>query len=158
MQTRKYIDLSVGYIVTWCFFMFHCSAGYVPGPHSKQDQEFTTLAKSYLGIAYQYGGNNRSGMDCSGLVYQLYKQYYKITLPHNTYQLYKTNQTITYRALKTGDLVFFRENRGSLPSHVGIYLGENEFIHTSGRKGVIISSLKNMYYKRRLCGFKRVRK
>lgn len=138
--------------------MFHCSTGYHPAAHSEQDQAFIKLAQSYLNTPYRYGGDNRSGMDCSGLVYRLYKQFFGIQLPHNTYALYKTGQTITYRSLKTGDLVFLRENRGSLPSHVGIFLGENQFIHASGTKGVIISSLQKPYYKQRLCGFKRVKR
>ncbi len=134
-----------------------CSMGsYHPEP-DLMEQEFITFAKSLIGIPYVYGGVGKTGMDCSGLVVYMFERMYGIHLPHNTYQLYKKTRTLTMRGIHTGDLVFFREGAGRLPSHVGIYLRHREFIHTSSSKGVIISSLDNTYYKKRLCGVKRVR-
>jgi probable lipoprotein NlpC len=113
-------------------------------------------AQTFLGTPYRLGGSDRSGMDCSGLVVRLYRDVYGIKLPHSTDDLYRKGHTVSLRALDAGDLVFFRETKGTNPSHVGVYLGEGHFIHASSTRGVILSGLKDVYYKKRVVGVRRI--
>ena len=114
-------------------------------------------AQTFLGTPYRLGGSDRSGMDCSGLVVRLYRDVYRIKLPHNTYDLYKKGNTVSLRGLQVGDLVFFRETKGTNISHVGVYLGDGLFIHASSTRGVVLSRLKDAYYKNRIVGACRIR-
>ena len=127
-----------------------------PGFRDRKQSELWHYARTFLGTPYRYGGISNSGMDCSGLVVRLFKDIYGLHLPHRTADLYHKGKNVSIRALTVGDLLFFRENRGSRPSHVGVYMGNNSFIHTSTSKGVILSSLKNKYYKNRYIGARRV--
>jgi len=95
-------------------------------------------------------------MDCSGLVVRLYDDVYGMKLPHSTIALYKKGNTISLRSLEVGDLIFFQEERGTKLSHVGVYLGNSIFIHASSSKGVIRSSLKEKYYRKRYVGARRI--
>lgn len=113
-------------------------------------------AQNFLGIPYRLGGSDRSGMDCSGLVVRLYRDVYGIKLPHKTHQLYRKGHAVSLRALEVGDLIFFRETKGTNPSHVGVYLGDGQFIHASNTRGVILSGLKDAYYKKRIVGVRRI--
>jgi len=106
-------------------------------------------AKAQIGVHYKYGGNSpASGFDCSGLIQYSYKQA-GIRLPHSTKQLYKITQRVDKDDLRPGDLVFFKINRRKI-SHVGIYLGNNRFVHApSTGKRVNIASLDLNYWKKR---------
>ena len=113
-------------------------------------------AQTFLGTPYRLGGINRSGMDCSGLVVRVYRDVYGIKLPHNTLELIKKGSGVSLRSLEVGHLIFFRTERGTQPSHVGIYLGKGVFIHASRSEGVILSKLKKSYYKRRFTGARKI--
>lgn len=114
-------------------------------------------AQNFLGTPYRLGGADRSGMDCSGLVMRLYRDVYGIKLPPSTHELYRKGHAVSLRALEVGDLVFFRETKGTNPSHVGVYLGDGLFIHASSTRGVILSGLKDVYYKKKVIGVRRIR-
>jgi len=105
---------------------------------------------SWLGVKYRYGGNAKTGVDCSGLVGNLYRQVYGIKLERSTANILKKNcATVNRNNLREGDLVFFRTSSLSkAPSHVGIYLKNGKFIHSSSSKGVIVSSLSEPYFVR----------
>lgn len=103
-------------------------------------------ADSWIGTAYAYGGNDRKGVDCSGLVCQVYDNALKIKLPRTSVQQSKYCRPIDRKDLREGDLVFFTVRGGSNIGHVGIYVGNNEVLHSSSSRGVIISSLANGYY------------
>lgn len=96
------------------------------------------------GTPYRMGGNNRSGIDCSGFVQVTYRDLFGIDLPRRTDQQAHVGRQITKSELQPGDLIFFREGR-----HVGIYLENRKFLHASTRRGVIISSLDNSYWSQR---------
>ena len=106
----------------------------------------------WLGVKYRYGGNTKNGVDCSGLVCNLYKQVYEIKLERTTANILKKNCiAVSRNKLHEGDLVFFKtlgSAQSRVPTHVGIYLKNGKFIHASTSKGVMVSSLSEAYYVR----------
>lgn len=112
--------------------------------------------KSWMGVPYLYGGNDRKGVDCSGFVHAIYLSVYKINLPRTSKQMYNFCKKIKQEQLKEGDLVFF-DYEGKGVSHVGIYLSEMNYAHASSSKGVVISSLVNTYNRKKYVGAGRVK-
>lgn len=108
-------------------------------------------AHAYLGTPYKYGGTNKRGMDCSGLVWTSFKEV-NIDLPRVSREQAKHGNKVKLSRVQPGDLLFFKTS-GSRISHVGIVdeikKGEIFFIHASSSKGVTISSLKNSYWNKR---------
>ncbi|UCB52395.1 MAG: C40 family peptidase [Candidatus Zixiibacteriota bacterium] len=113
------------------------------------------IINSFLGAPYQYGGDTKSGMDCSGLVVQVYRKYAGFSLPRSAKKLYQLVKQIHQDDLAYGDLVFFSDGWFSV-SHVGIYIDDGQFVHSAKSSGVIVSSLDEKYYKRRYRGARRV--
>jgi peptidoglycan endopeptidase LytE len=114
-----------------------------------------TFAKKLINIPYKFGGNSILGIDCSAYVKTVYG-FLGIELPRTAREQFKTGETIERDDLSIGDLVFFK-TYASFPSHVGIYLGNNLFIHASSRgKKVTIDSLDTPYYLKRFIGGKRL--
>lgn len=107
-------------------------------------------AQSWLNVPYKYGGLDRNGIDCSALSRRLYKEAFNIKLPRTARDQMKGGLFVRQPWLKEGDLLFFRDDRGSFQDHVGIYLGDGQFIHASSSKGVVISDLFSSYYQERL--------
>jgi len=105
------------------------------------------IAKAQLGKPYHYGGKSpKTGFDCSGLINYSYEKA-GLSVPRTTRQLYHFAKPVKRNHLKAGDLVFFRINRKKI-SHVGLYLGNNRFIHApSGSKKVNIANLNNKYWR-----------
>jgi murein DD-endopeptidase / murein LD-carboxypeptidase len=101
----------------------------------------------WRGTPYKYGGTNRSGVDCSGFVGELYRQVYTKNLPRTTSEIGKASKPISKSDLNEGDIVIFDIN-GKKGSHVGVYLANNKFVHASTSKGVVISDLENPYYQK----------
>ncbi len=113
------------------------------------------FAKKMLNIPYRFGGNSLLGIDCSGYVKKVYSLI-GINLPRSAREQFTEGKPVENEELTMGDLVFFR-TYASFPSHVGIYLGNNLFIHASSRsKKVTIDSLDTPYYFKRFIGAKRV--
>jgi cell wall-associated NlpC family hydrolase len=111
-----------------------------------------TDAIKYIGVRYHYSQSNENGFDCSGYVSYVYGNA-GFTLPRSSYDQYKQSRHLKANKAQPGDLVFF-VTRGKKISHVGIYLGNNQFIHAPGKgKSVSISSLDEIYYKKHLAGF-----
>ncbi len=109
---------------------------------------------SWLGTPYCYAGKNEKGIDCSGFVNRIYSNVYGIPLTGNSSGLYQSSDHLKKNKLQEGDLVFFKIHRKRI-SHVGIYLGENKFAHSSRTNGVMVSDLDEPYYKKRfICGGK----
>ncbi len=110
----------------------------------------------WYGVRYRKGGNTKSGVDCSGFSVAVYAAVYGFILPRVSREQYRTTRHISTTELQEGDLLFFdTRGRGSV-SHVGIYLGNNKFIHTTVSKGVMINGLFEPYYLRRFVGAGRV--
>jgi len=129
-----------------------------PRPTRKNDMK-TLLdgAKQHIGEPYRYGGISSKGWDCSGFVYGMFRRYLDISLPRDTRGLYSISKSVNPRDTRPGDLVFFRIGTAK-PSHVGIYLGRNRFIHSSTSSGVIVSGLYEDYYRKHFMGYRRIPK
>lgn len=114
------------------------------------NKKLYTVVESWLGVPYKYGGQTKSGTDCSGLVVEIYKDVYGKKLYRSSYEIYEKNcKQIKKNDLKEGDLVFFITSKtGKRINHVGLYLNNNKFVHSSTSKGVIISDLSEAYYER----------
>ena len=113
------------------------------------------IIEGYLGTSYRSGGYGKLGIDCSGLVYAVYRDLNNLHLPPSSKKLFSTLRRVSYRDLRYGDLVFFSVN-GKHASHVGLYIGDNKFVHASKSRGVIISSLTEQYYRQSYVGARRV--
>lgn len=106
-------------------------------------------ANGWLGTPYKYGGNTKSGVDCSGMVCMVFNNALSIKLPRTSAQQGEWCTKINKSDLKPGDLLFFSTTSGSKKiSHVGMYIGDGNMIHASTSKGVIVSSLSEAYYVR----------
>ena len=115
----------------------------------------TLFAKKMLNIPYRFGGNSFFGIDCSAYVKRVYSMI-GVDLPRSARQQFQEGKSVDGEELSIGDLVFFR-TYASFPSHVGIYMGNNLFIHASSRsKKVTIDSLDTPYYIKRFIGAKRL--
>jgi cell wall-associated NlpC family hydrolase len=110
----------------------------------------------YLETPYKYGGSSEDGTDCSGFTKQVFENSVSFELPRSAREQYGVGDKIDKDELKFGDLVFFNTRRRSNPGHVGIYIGDNQFVHASRQLGVTISSLDETYYKKRYTGARRV--
>lgn len=110
-----------------------------------QDTNLAQYYESWLGTPHQIGGISKQGVDCSGFVYNVYRDVYGIKLPRSAHEMSKVVTKINQTNLQEGDLVFFGKTRQKA-NHVGIYLKDNTFVHTSSSRGVIISSLDDKYW------------
>lgn len=114
-----------------------------------------------LGTPYVWGGNNlKTGFDCSGFIGYVYRKQAGIELPRTTADLYRMDAPVIARAdLIPGDLILFNKRGRGQVSHVGIYMGENKFLHASSNKrtgGVRVDSLSNSYWSASFMRGKRV--
>ena len=110
-------------------------------------------ALNFLGVRYKFGGESKSGLDCSALTRLVYRVI-GINLPNNSSSQFENGVPIKKEEALPGDLVFFK--RGGRIGHVGIYLGNDLFVHASFTlKRVVISSLSERYFKERFAGFRR---
>jgi lipoprotein Spr len=113
--------------------------------------QLINVASDKLGIGYRSGGTTTAGFDCSGLMYSTFKKF-DITLPRSSHEMAKIGIEINPENAKKGDLIFFINRGQHRINHVGMIVEVNgdeiKFIHSSTQSGVIISSLKESYYKR----------
>jgi cell wall-associated NlpC family hydrolase len=111
----------------------------------------------YMNTPYKYAGSSFDGIDCSGLTCNVYRDAANVMLPRSSSDQFQIGETIGDKdSLKFGDLVFFNTRRRSNPGHVGIYLGDGHFAHASRKKGVMVNSLDETYYKKRYVGARRI--
>ncbi|OHV12874.1 C40 family peptidase [Kushneria phosphatilytica] len=101
-------------------------------------------ADAWTGTPYRYGGETRSGIDCSALVQRIYRDSFDISLPRTTAGQVLEGQRIERKELQPGDLIFFRPS--SVGRHVGIYVDNGLFLHASSSSGVRLSRLDNPYW------------
>ncbi|MBI3944682.1 MAG: C40 family peptidase [Armatimonadetes bacterium] len=108
------------------------------------------------GSRYRYGGTSRGGFDCSGFTRYVYARL-GVSLPHSSSAQFRCGTAVPRAQLKPGDLVFFGRGRRYV-GHVGIYVGENRFVHASNpSRGVVVDSLGGAYYARTYRGARRIR-
>ena len=143
-------------ILFMTFMLAACSGGvnHKPDPapariyHQPQTASTIAIAMQQLGVPYRYGGKDPSGFDCSGLVYYSYRQTGR-NIPRNTTGQLSYAKKVRRADMRPGDLVFFRISKNKV-SHVGIYIGENRFVHAPSRgKHVQVSYLDNSYWQHR---------
>lgn len=154
---KPFLKITACLIVCWvvCVSSF-CQAiqSMTPNESLEARQKMIAYSKQFVGVPYVYGGASRSGMDCSGFIFTVANDALGVKLPRSSAGLYGAVRIIKDSEKEPGDLVFFK-TVGSKISHVGLYLGNNQFIHAASdgpNTGVIISSLKESYWSRTYAG------
>lgn len=124
-----------------------------PDLPSNLEQEIS----KFFGLRYRFGGEGKSGIDCSALVQQVYSDVFGVSLPRSSSEQSRLGSldAVPRDDLKTGDLVFFGPNRKQV-NHVGMYLASGRFLHAARSEGVTISSLEESYWKSRFMFSKRM--
>ncbi|OPY01795.1 MAG: D-gamma-glutamyl-meso-diaminopimelic acid endopeptidase CwlS precursor [Syntrophorhabdus sp. PtaB.Bin047] len=120
-----------------------------PWKNSEEKYMLVKVAKSFMGAPYKYGGNTLRGLDCSAYVKKIY-EIFDVELPRSAREQFMVGNKISKEELSVGDLVFFKTRRyAKYPTHVGIFIGDGNFIHASSGKsrlGVKIDTLTSGYY------------
>ncbi|MBL7923900.1 MAG: C40 family peptidase [Bacteroidia bacterium] len=112
---------------------------------------------TWLGTPYKFAGNCEKGIDCSGFVNVLFDRVYgKHIGARNSAEIFEQVHKIDKHDIREGDMVFFRIHKRRI-SHIGLYLGDNKFVHASTSRGVIISDLNDPYYKKYFAGAGRLK-
>ncbi len=109
-----------------------------------------TAIEDWWATRYRYGGTTKKGIDCSAFTGALMNEAFGLSLPRTAREQYAQSEKISKENLAEGDLVFFN-TRGGV-SHVGVYLGNSYFVHSSVHSGVTINSLEDDYYSRKYIG------
>jgi len=120
-------------------------------------QDLASAALDLIGIRYKWGGNTpETGLDCSGLVRYVFQQVTGVTLPRTAKDMSHLGKVVEQADLQPGDLVFFNTRRFAF-SHVGIYLGGNQFVHAPRRgREVEVATLDSSFWQRRFNGARRL--
>ncbi|WP_253678233.1 C40 family peptidase [Treponema sp. OMZ 788] len=131
------------------FFLNGCMSFGAQPPESPR-LDFINAAYKYLKTPYKYAGTTKEGMDCSGFIYRSALDGLEMTIPRTTKGLAGFVKHISNKEVQPGDLLFFH-TVGNKLSHVGIYIGNRQFIHAASQgkhTGVIVSSLDEKYWKK----------
>ena len=119
-----------------------------------------SVGRSYIGTPYKWGGNSKTGIDCSGLIHNAYKTV-GIQLPRTAKEQSKVGNKRSWGGIRKGDLVYFKfKNKGDKWFHSGMITHVDQdkilFVHASSSKGVTESNLLSDYYKKNVKNFRRV--
>ena len=127
------------------------------GSGVSSDNALVSEALNYLGIRYRFGGNSPdTGFDCSGLVTYTAERSQGLKLPRNAAEIAQQGVSVSKSELKAGDLVFFN-TMGRRYSHVGIYLGDDRFVHSPSSGGVVrVENMTLAYWSKRYNGARRI--
>ncbi len=115
------------------------------------DKQLAQVYNEWGGTRYRMGGSSKRGIDCSAFVQTAFSDAFGMSLPRSTAEQRYLGRKINRNELRKGDLVFFRGNK-----HVGVYVGNNKFMHASTSIGVTISSLDDDYWSRHYTQSRRV--
>lgn len=124
---------------------------------SSRASELAMRAMGMIGIHYKFGSNSpENGLDCSGLVQYVFKEAWGAKLPRTSAEISQVGERIETKDIQPGDLVFYNTLKRGF-SHVGIYLGDNKFIHSPSSGGQVrIESMDLSYWKNRFNGIRRI--
>jgi cell wall-associated NlpC family hydrolase len=124
---------------------------------SQFSSELVLRAMTLLGINYKFGGNTpETGFDCSGFVRYVFKEAFGLTLPRRAEEISQKGQRISVEQLVPGDLVFFNTLKRTF-SHVGIYIGNNQFVHAPSSGGAVkVENIDKSYWQTRFDGARRL--
>ena len=122
--------------------------------HQQLKEDILHVYDQWRGTPYRLGGSSPTGIDCSAFVQVTYQGATNIALPRTTKQQVQLGQEIEYWQANVGDLIFFKTSRTT--RHVGVYIGQKQFVHASTSKGVIISRIDNPYWAGNFWQFRRV--
>jgi len=133
------------------------AAGNDSSGESHTGTELVLRALSLLGVNYKFGGNSPdTGLDCSGLVRHLFREAVGVVLPRRAEEMSRAGETIDTAQLKPGDLVFFNTLRRTF-SHVGIYIGNDQFVHAPSSGGAVrVEHMSKQYWAQRFSGARRL--
>lgn len=120
------------------------------------EQQLRKEVELWIDVPHSMGGTDTDGVDCSGFVMVVYDKLFEIKLPRDTQNQILAGMPVDKDQLKAGDLVFFIPPR--YKGHVGIYLGNGEFAHTSSRKGVMVSKISDPFWNKYYITSRRVLK
>jgi len=126
------------------FFVLAPLANQADASSGVNSSKLVSAANNVMGTKYMRGGTTARGFDCSGFIGYVYKKV-GVQLPRTSAGMYGTGNSVKKSNLKAGDLVFFNTS-GKGVSHVGIYIGNGKFAHSSSSKGVSVSKLNDPYY------------
>lgn len=131
-------------------YVWHCTAkNFSTEEAQKARENIVSTAKQYIGCPYKSGAVGPDYFDCSGLIYTVFHDAAAVQMPRSVKVMYSRAKTIKLEEAEPGDLIFFKTTGDGSISHVGIYIGKNQFIHAASdgnNTGVIVSSLKEKYY------------
>lgn len=128
------------------------------GGHEQWRAAVVKEAESWIGVKYRYAGNDRGGVDCSGLVVQVYLGAASVALPRNSGKQYEFCTPVPKRNMLPGDLIFFSTPSSPSVGHVGIFIGGDVMIHSSSKRGVEYRSITEPYYIKHYIGSGRIPK
>lgn len=128
----------------------------LPGESSRLRQDLLATAHRFIGTDYRWGGTSaESGLDCSGLTQTVYRLN-GLDLPRSAREQYRAGEPVRQNELQNGDLIFFDTRHWGSVTHVGIYCGQNSFIHAPGSgKRIQTASLSDAYFSKRIVGARR---
>jgi len=131
-------------------YIGHCAAKTMTAEQAAEARkQIAAQAKQYIGCPYRSGAIGPDAFDCSGLIYTVYRDAAGTQMPRSVKAIYSRAKIIKTNEAEVGDLIFFKTTGDGSISHVGIYIGKNQFIHAASdgnNTGVIVSSLKEKYY------------
>ena len=109
---------------------------------------------NWKGVSYRLGGTTKSGIDCSSFVQRTFFEQFGVQLPRTTSEQESSGKGIKRNSLRVGDLVLFKTGRTM--KHVGIYIGDDKFVHASTSSGVVVSEMSNQYWSKRYYAGRRI--
>ena len=140
-------------LFSMCCLKLCAEDAFVTPAQAKENREkFVALSKQYVGCPYVYGAVGPSSFDCSGLIYYVARESIKVQLPRTAKAIYNYCRIVDDVDREIGDLLFFKTTSSGTISHVGIYIGNKQFISAISdgpNTGVIVSSLNQDYWKAR---------
>lgn len=116
-------------------------------PLHKIEKDLLGFYSDWEGTPYRLGGNSRNGIDCSAFVQNAYRSVFEMDVPRTTLGQAKLGKSIKKSDVLPGDLVLFKTSRSA--RHVGVVVNGNKFMHVSEKRGVMISALDNIYWRKK---------